>query len=335
MFDKNTIVDYLKETKKERLAWLFKEADRIRQKYAGVEVYLRGIIEFSNYCCQDCHYCGLRRSNSRVERYRMQPEDIIAVAKKAVGLNIGTVVLQSGEDPFFSLKDLSFVIKEIKKLGVAVTLSIGERSYDDYRLLKEAGADRYLLRFETSDDKLYKKLRPGRRLAQRLECLKWLKKLKYQVGSGSMIGLAGQTSESIAEDILLFDSLGLDMVGVGPFLPHPETPLSKSKKTSLETVLKVLALTRIVTKDTHIPATTAVGTIDSQGRQKALACGANVIMPNITPVEYRNLYQIYPDKICINESASKCRSCVEAIVRSAGRKVGRGQGHTLKRGCWK
>ncbi len=291
---------------------------------------MRGIIEFSNYCHQDCLYCGLRRSNVTVTRYRMTSKEIIACAQKALALAIPTVVLQSGEDLFYKIEDLCFIVQEIKKLNIAITLSIGERSLDDYRRLREAGADRYLLRLETSDEKLYAKLRPGHSFFERLKCLQWLKELGYQVGSGIMVGLPEQSLESIADDILLFQSLDLDMIGIGPFLPHPNTPLAGNKSIGIDMVLKVLAITRIVTRNTHIPATTAVGTIDTQGRQKALTCGANVIMPNITPMQYRKFYEIYPDKICLSEDPATCRGCVEKMILKANRRVGTGPGHTLK-----
>ncbi len=328
--DKQEIAGRLKDDDEFKTAALFKEADSVRKKYAGDRVHLRGIIEFSNYCRRNCLYCGLRAGNSRAERYRMSPGEIIACAETAAGLKIPTVVLQSGEDPHYSTGNLCHIVGSIKKLNLAVTLSVGERPFEDYRSLKDAGCDRYLLRFETSDEALYERLRPGRKLKNRIMCLERLKKLGYQTGSGIMVGLPGQTPESIAEDIMLFKSLELDMIGIGPFLPHPHTPLSGEKTTGLEPVLKVIALTRIVTKNTHIPATTAVGTMDSRGRQRALACGANILMPNITPAEYRRLYEIYPDKICVSEDAFKCRGCVEKIVKSAGRKIGEGFGHSLK-----
>ncbi len=329
--EQREIAGRLKDNGELETAELFKEADSVRKKYAGSQVHLRGIIEFSNYCRRDCLYCGLRAGNRHATRYRMSPEEIISCAGTAAALKIPTVVLQSGEDAHYSTDDLCRIVASIKKLGLAVTLSVGERPYEAYRSLKEAGCDRYLLRFETSDEALYERLRPGRKLKDRINCLEHLKKLDYQTGSGIMIGLPGQTPESIAGDILLFKSLELDMIGVGPFLPHPRTPLSGEKTAALESVLKVIALTRIITKDTHIPATTAVGTMDSRGRQRALACGANIIMPNITPAEYRRFYEIYPDKICVDEDAFKCRGCVEKMIKSAGRQIGEGFGHSLKR----
>ncbi|HOD11699.1 MAG TPA: [FeFe] hydrogenase H-cluster radical SAM maturase HydE [Candidatus Omnitrophota bacterium] len=310
---------------------LFARADQVRKQYCGEAVHLRGIIEFSNYCGQNCLYCGLRQGNEKVARYRMTFDEIVLNARRAVELGIPTIVLQSGEDLFYHVDDFCRMIHEIKKFNIAITLSIGERPKEDYRKLKEAGADRYLLRFETSDEKLYARLRPGHLFSERLQCLHWLKELGYQVGSGIMVGLPGQTPESIADDILLFRSLELDMIGIGPFLPHPNTPLAGDKDVKIETVLKVIALTRIITCDAHIPATTAVGTLDAQGRQKALACGANIIMPNITPMQYRKFYEIYPDKICLSEDASTCRKCVEKMILAAGRKIGIGFGHTLKK----
>lgn len=328
--DANQIVAYLNEQDQDKLADLYAQADAVRKQYMGDAVHLRGIIEFSNYCLQDCLYCGLRRSNSNVKHYRMEIEEIIETAKKAVTLGITTVVLQGGEDSYYSVDDICYVLEHIKKMDLAITLSMGERSFEDYKKFKDAGADRYLLRFETSDEELYQKIRPGRKFETRLQCLKDLKELGYQVGSGIMVGIPGQTYEGVAKDILLFDELDLDMIGVGPFLPHPDTPLAENEATGLEMVLKVVAITRIVTKNAHIPATTAVGTIDPEGRQRALRAGANIIMPNLTSTKYREFYEIYPDKICIDEDATKCRACVERMITAQGRTIGDGYGHSLK-----
>jgi len=303
------------------IAALFREADRARKRYAGNEVHLRGLVEFSNYCSQDCLYCGLRRSNRKIKRYRMPYAQIFEACRNASGQGIKTVVLQSGEDRHYKIKDLCALIGDIKKLDVAVTLSIGELTYGQYKQLRAAGADRYLLRFETSDPKLYSLLRPGRRLAQRLRCLAWLDKLGYEVGSGTMVGLPGQTAGSIADDISLFKKLDLDMIGIGPFIPHPHTPLAKFSGGTLELVLKAVALTRIATEDTNIPATTAVGTVDLKGRQKALSCGANVLMPNMTPQRYRKYYEIYPDKICITGDALSRGGAVGRMLRALGRTI--------------
>jgi biotin synthase len=316
------IVESLLEPDKQKISGLFRQADQARAKFIGNAVHLRGLIEFSNYCKQDCLYCGLRRSNSKIKRYRMSYEEILDACARAARAGLKTVVLQSGEDRHYKIKDLCGLVAAIKKLNVAVTLSIGELTYDQYRQLKAAGADRYLLRFETSDPELYSRLRPGRSLSQRLRCLAWLDKLKFEVGSGTMVGLPGQTAGSIADDICLFKKLDLDMIGIGPFIPHPNTPLAKSQGGSLELVLKAVALTRLATKNTNIPATTAVGTVDVAGRQKALLCGANILMPNMTPQKYRKLYEIYPDKICITEKALECGGCVKNMIRRLGRTVG-------------
>lgn len=322
IFDKKEIVRQLIQVNSKIL---FQQADRVRQAFCGEGIYLRGIIEFSNYCRCDCLYCGLRKSNKRLHRYRMPLEEIFQTAKKAKTFNCKTVVLQSGEDIAYKAEDLYVLIKKIKKeLNLAVTLSIGERSRQEYEMMKKAGADRYLLKHETANPVLYKKLHPDSSFAERLRRLQWLKELGYQVGTGCMVGLPGQSVDDLAEDILLFKELDADMIGIGPFIPHPDTPLGNAKGGDLNTVLKVLAITRIVTKNTHLPATTAVGTIDPLGRQKALQCGANVLMPNITPQKYRKDYQIYPGKICIFENAEK-------MVKSLGRTIASGFGHSLKK----
>ncbi len=329
--NKDEIVYYLKTTSEEEKKYLFRRADEIRETYCGNEVHIRGIIEFSNYCIRDCTYCGLRKSNRKLHRYRMTIQEIFEVAKKAKEMDFKTVVLQSGEDPYYRIEDLCLLTEKIKtELNLAVTVCIGERTREEYRMMREAGADRYLLKFETSDPVLYARLKPDSSYENRFRCLEWLRELGYQVGSGNMVGLPGQTIESLAEDILLFKELDLDMIGIGPFIPHPDTPLRNTKTGTLDMTLKVLAITRIVTKNTHLPATTAVGTIDLFGRQKALQCGANVIMPNVGPQRYRKDYQIYPNKICIFENADHCHSCIEEMIESLGRTVSSGFGHSLK-----
>lgn len=331
-FSKGEIVKLLTTENREEIYRLYRLADQTRKKYMGEEIHLRGIIEFSNYCQRDCLYCGLRKSNKNLHRYRMTLSEIFQTASKAKLLNFKTVVLQSGEDPFYKVEDLCFLTEKIKeKLNLAITLCIGEHSRQEYAMMKEAGADRFLLKHETSDPILYKKLHPDLFYEDRLNCLQWLKELGYQVGSGNMVGLPGQSVESLAEDILLSERLDIDMIGIGPFISHPKTPLRDAKSGSLEMVLKVIAIARIITRNAHIPATTAVGTIDPMGRQKALQCGANVIMPNITPQKYRKDYQIYPNKICIFEDVDDCRYCIEGIVKSLGRTVAADFGHSFKK----
>ncbi|MFA6599952.1 MAG: [FeFe] hydrogenase H-cluster radical SAM maturase HydE [Candidatus Omnitrophota bacterium] len=323
--------EIVEELRREDPAELFHRADRVRREHCGDEVHLRGLIEFSNCCARGCLYCGLRKFNDGLPRYRMSSEAIVAAARDARKLGYPTVVLQSGEDPGFGVDQLCDVVSRIKKqTGCAVTLSVGERSYDDYKALRRAGADRYLLRFETSNPELFARLRPGCLFEQRVRCLDWLAELGYQVGSGCMVGLPGQTFVDMAADVLFMEGRNFDMIGIGPFIPHPETPLAGERQWPVDLVLRMVALTRIVTRNAHMPATTATGSIDPLGRQKALQCGANVIMPNVTPTQYRKYYEIYPHKICITEKPEDCGSCVSGMVLALGRKVGRGPGHTLK-----
>ena len=331
IFSREELVALLDEQDPNQVSRLYREADLTRREFMGDEVHIRGIVEFSNYCRKDCLYCGLRKSNDRLFRYRMSPEAIFQAAGEAKRLDFKTIVLQSGEDLFYSAEDLCALVRRIKQeLSLAVTLCVGERTFAEYRMFKEAGADRYLLKFETSDRALFRRLKPDSSYEERFRCLEWLRELGYQVGSGNMVGLPGQTTEILAEDILLFNELNLDMIGIGPFIPDPNTPLAGASTGDLSRTLKAVALTRIVTRNTHLPATTAVGTIDPAGRQKALQCGANVIMPNATPKEFRRHYQIYPNKICVDESPSNCRFCIEGMVKSLGRRISSGFGDTLK-----
>ena len=307
---------------------LFQLADKVREKQMGKQVHLRGIIEFSNYCSQDCLYCGLRRSNRKLRRYRLAAEEILAVARQAAKTGYGTIVLQSGEDEWYGAEMLAEIIRAIKKeTEMAVTLSVGERDFADYCLWREAGADRYLLKFETADEKLYEYLRPGNQLAARIEKTQWLQQLGFQTGSGNMVGIPEQTRETLAADLMLICELSPAMAGIGPFISHPETPLKNALGGTVELTLKVLALTRLLLPRAHLPATTALESLDSQGRQKALACGANVIMLNLTPLSYRDSYQIYPSKVSVAGTMEKARENMGKWLKSIGREVGEGLGH--------
>lgn len=319
MYSKKEIINLLKD--KSNNEYIFSNADEVRKKYVGDAVHLRGLIEFSNICKRFCKYCGLRCENLNIDRYRISPEKIVQYAHRAAEMGYKTVVLQSGEDNFFSRDVLCSVISEIKKLGVALTLSVGERSFDDYKAFRESGADRYLIRIETTDRNLYKKMHPNMDFENRLQCLRDLKKLEYEVGTGCLVGLPGQTIESLADDILFFKNINADMVGIGPFLPHPDTPLKNEEAGSFELALKVMAITRILLKDINIPATTAMETLNPNGRIIALQSGANVVMPNVTDTEYRAKYEIYPNKICINENPSQCRNCIGTKIKSIGRTI--------------
>ena len=310
---------------------LYALADKVRREAVGDGVHLRGLIEFSNYCRRRCYYCGIRAGNTKVRRYRLSAEEILDCARTASRLKYRTVVMQSGEDAHWSPAELAAVVERVKaETGLAITLSVGEHSKEDYRTLRSAGADRFLLRFETSDRRLFSMLKPDSDYDQRLRCLAWLKEAGFQVGSGVMAGLPGQTAESMADDILLFKELELDMVGIGPFIANPDTPMAGAVSGTLDLGLRMVALTRIVTRDTHIPATTAMGSIDPEGRQKALKCGANVLMPNISPTAHRVDYSLYPGKICTNEAPEQCNNCVDAMLKSLGRERAEGYGHSLK-----
>lgn len=306
---------------------LFDLADRVRQRSLGDEVHLRGLIEFTNHCRSDCLYCGLRRSNRAIRRYRIPVGEIVQAAAVAARLGYRTIVLQGGEDPFYSGDDLAAIIEKVKQVGdFAITVSAGERDYEDYWLMREAGADRYLLKHETADPELFARLRPGTTLQERLKRLHWLRSLGFQIGSGNMIGLPGQTTETLAGDILLLVDLDVEMAGIGPFIPHPMTPLKECLPGELDRTLRVLAVARLALPQAHMPATTAAETLFPQGRQMALGCGANVIMPNFTPPQYRELYQIYPGKAGSGENAVESYRKIAAMLTSLGRPVATGRG---------
>lgn len=323
-FTKKEIVDILKDDRQNE--WLFSLADKVRRENVGDEVHLRGLIEFSNICHCFCKYCGLRCENKELDRYRILPDDIVKYAQKAVEMGYKTIVLQSGEDAFYTRKILCDIIKRIKEFDVALTFSIGERSFDDYKAFRDCGADRYLIRIETTDKDLYKKMHPNMSFDNRVRCLKNLRKLGFEVGTGCLVGLPEQTVESLADDVLFFKEINADMVGIGPFIAHPHTPLKDIPNGNFTLALKVMALTRILLKNINIPATTAMETLNPNGRIIALQSGANVVMPNVTTTEYRAKYEIYPNKICINENPSQCFHCVSGKIKSIGRTVSTGYG---------
>ncbi|MDR1695238.1 MAG: [FeFe] hydrogenase H-cluster radical SAM maturase HydE [Endomicrobium sp.] len=325
---------------------LFAAADAVRKKYAGDEVHLRALIEISNYCKQNCLYCGLRRDNAELARRRLEPEEIIDLAYKAKEYGYKTIVLQSGEDPYYTAGKMREIISAIKNLDLALTLSIGEKTYDEYKAYKEAGADRYLLRIETTDETLYNKLDPGMSLKNRMECLKNLKKLGYETGSGIIAGLPGQTLESIAEDILFLKSIPVDMAGIGPFIYNPDTPVFNGSEESaagseeltvldgkgnyFDLSLRVMAILRLIMPDINIPATTAMETLNPDGRIIALQSGANVVMPNATEGDLRKFYEIYPGKARVSESPAESRLNIENKIKAIGRTVSEGKGFRIK-----
>lgn len=305
---------------------LFIAADEVREKYLGNSVHLRGLIEFTNICKRNCMYCGLRRDNNNLKRYRLSEDEIINFAQKAVSYGYKTIVIQGGEDDYYTKERMVNIIKRIKSLGVALTLSLGEKTYDEYKAFKEAGADRYLIRIETTDKKLYEDMDPEMSFENRLDCLKNLGELGYEVGSGTLVGLPGQTLESIARDILFFKKINADMIGIGPFIPNQDTPLKDAHGENLILSLKVMALTRLILPDINIPATTAMESLAPNGRLKALQSGANVVMPNVTEGEYRKLYALYPGKICTGDTPAHCRGCITGKIQSIGRKISGGFG---------
>ncbi len=310
---------------------LFAKADEVRKKYCCDEIHLRGIIEFSNHCDQHCLYCGLRLHNKNLTRYRMSKDEILDTAHFIIKAGIRTIVLQSGEDSFYDCGKIESIINEIKdELDVAITLSLGERNFEEYKIWKTAGADRYLLKHETANPKLYSIYHQGDELENRLKHLHFLKSIGYQTGSGNLVGLPGQTLEDIADDLLLLKALDVDMASISPFIPSPETPYGSEAKANIDLTLKAMAAARIVLRNVHIPATTALGTLDKQGREKGLKVGANVIMPNYTPNPYRQNYQIYPDKLCISDNPLECGSCLALMIKSLGRKVGNSKGDSMK-----
>lgn len=309
---------------------LFNAADRVRNKYVGDEVHLRGLIEFSNICKRNCLYCGLRASNSNIKRYRLAPDEIIELAKKAVEYGYKTIVMQSGEDEYYTLDMMKYIISNIKKLDVALTLSIGEKSLEEYKEYKDAGADRYLIRIETTDKKLYEDMDPGMSHEERIRCLNDLRKLGYEVGTGCLVGLPGQTIESLADDVLFFKEIEADMIGIGPFIPNEDTPLKDAAVGDFAMSLKVMAITRLLMPDINIPATTAMESLDNNGRIIALKSGANVVMPNVTEGEYRKLYALYPGKICTGDTPAHCRGCITGKIKSIGRVVSESKGFRVK-----
>jgi biotin synthase len=299
--------------------------DTICRAGFGPRVFVRGLIEFTNYCACDCHYCGIRHSNSRVKRYRLSEEEVLSCVERGRSRGIRTFVLQGGEDPEYRTDRIARLVEKIRSAypaeECALTLSCGIRTHAEYAALKAAGANRYLLRFETSDPALHEKLRGGIPLSRRLEALADLKDLGFEVGSGFMVGLPGETEDTRVENVLLCQKLGLDMVGIGPFIPHPETPLADARQEPLELTLRTVAFLRMLLPLANLPATTAAGSLEPDGRERMLQAGANVLMPNISPVAVKKDYELYPHKICVDEDGLKCLGCLGLRVRGIGKEL--------------
>ncbi|MBA4417583.1 MAG: [FeFe] hydrogenase H-cluster radical SAM maturase HydE, partial [Syntrophus sp. (in: bacteria)] len=319
---------------REEIQRLFDRAYQVKVEYVGNKVYFRGLIEFSNICRKDCFYCGIRKSNRNVVRYQINEDEILESARFAYENHYGSIVLQSGErdDAQFIgfVEKIVRAVKELSSNSLGITLSLGEQREETYRRWFLAGAHRYLLRIETSNERLYGRLHPeDHSYRKRIECLKMLYEIGYQVGTGVMIGLPGQTIEDLAEDILFFKKMDIAMVGMGPYLVHKDTPLSSKisdfeviKERQLELALKMIAVTRIYLRDVNIASTTALQALDPTGREMGLKAGANIIMPNITGTEYRSSYQLYDNKPCLDENASLCRTCLGQRIESVGETIG-------------
>ena len=367
------VLAWLKEEEERKLSFLWQEADKVRHEHVGDEVHLRGLIELSSYCRRDCHYCGIRGSR-KIERYRMTEYEVMDCARTAQKLEYGTVVLQSGEDLGLTTDFITDLVRRIKtETPLAVTLSLGERSLEELRTWRAAGADRYLLKHETSDPELFRRIHPEARdmtesavdsdrvpsrkaaavpglLNPRVELLKQLRELGYEIGSGVMVGIPGQTYESLADDIILFRDLDLEMIGCGPFVPHPDTPLvqgvipsesdesrnlSASSQVPATDVMttEVVALTRLVCPYANIPSTAALATVNKEhGRELGLERGANVWMPNLTPLRYRTLYDIYPGKAKVIDTAEQFHQNLLATLQRIGRVPGKGPGGRKRAG---
>lgn len=311
-------------TDEESISYLGQKARETAQSIYGNQVYIRGLIEFTNYCKNDCYYCGIRRSNGKAERYRLTGEQILSCCENGYGLGFRTFVLQGGEDGYFTDEKICGLVSDIKVRypDCAVTLSIGERSKKSYQAYFDAGADRYLLRHETADETHYQKLHPPElTLSNRKRCLHDLKEIGFQTGCGFMVGSPYQTIETIYEDLMFIKELRPEMVGIGPFIPQKDTPFGEMTAGTLDMTLRLLSIIRLLHKGVLLPATTALGTIHPKGRERGILAGANVVMPNLSPVSVREKYKLYDNKICTGDEAAECRYCMEKRMESIGYRV--------------
>ncbi len=318
---KEEFVALLSGMSEEEQEYLRSKAQRRAKEYFDNKIYTRGLIEFTNYCKNDCYYCGIRRSNREVTRYRLSDEEILSCCKEGYELGFRTFVLQGGEDESYTQEHIVALLKQIKMAysDCAVTLSIGEKSGESYRKFYEAGADRYLLRHETANEEHYGKLHPSKLSPQnRKRCLRELKSIGYQVGAGFMVGSPYQTAENIAEDLIYLKELSPHMIGIGPFIPHHQTPFAGERQGTLKDTLVLISILRLMFPNALIPATTALGTIDPKGRELGILFGANVVMPNLSPTAVRKKYELYDNKICTGDEAAECRFCLDRRMRSIG-----------------
>lgn len=329
---KDEILYILDNINKSEVDYLCEKAVITRKKHYDNKVFMRGLIEFTNYCKNDCYYCGIRCSNKNISRYRLSLDDIMECADLGHKLGYRTFVLQGGEDNYFTDDKIIEIIKSIKNKysDCAITLSIGEKSYDSYKKFFDAGADRYLLRHETATEDHYEKLHPKNlSLSNRINCLKNLKEIGYQVGAGFMVDSPYQNNENLAEDLIFLKSLNPEMVGIGPFIPHQDTIFKDEPTGTLNKSVIVLALARLLLPTALIPATTALGTINPNGREAGLKAGCNVVMPNLSPTDVRSKYALYDNKICTGDEAAECRKCIERRINTAGYVVDTSRGDNI------
>lgn len=324
MLSKEEFLELLKEWNTEEEEYLYAQARQVREAVYGKDVYLRGLIEFTNYCKNDCYYCGIRKSNGKASRYRLTRQQILDCCDQGYALGFRTFVLQGGEDGYYTDEMICEIVSEIKKRhpDCAITLSIGEKSYDSYKAYYKAGAERYLLRHETADPDHYRILHPeSLSLENRKKCLFELKEIGYQVGCGMMVGTPGQRPEDLIEDFYFMKELQPHMIGIGPFIAHQDTPFADEPSGTLDDTLHLLGILRLMFPHILLPATTALGTIHPLGREKGILAGANVVMPNLSPVEVRGKYLLYDGKICTGDEAAECRMCMQRRIETVGYQV--------------
>lgn len=325
---------YLIENRTDEAAdYIAQKAQAVRIKIYGKDVYIRGLIEVSNICKNNCLYCGIRNANKECSRYRLDEQDILACCKEGYELGFRTFVLQGGEDPYFTDEVLCRILRQIKTLypDCAVTLSLGERSKESYKALYDAGADRYLLRHETADKEHYQKLHPAEMsFENRMQCLKNLKEIGYQTGCGFMVGSPYQTAENLAKDLKFVEEFSPEMCGIGPFISHKATPFCREPSGSFEMTLYLLSILRLIKPNLLLPATTALGTINPKGREMGILAGANVVMPNLSPVSVRKKYELYDNKICTGEESAQCKLCLSRRMESIGYKIVTARGDIKK-----
>ena len=327
------LISLLENRNPDTQKFLAEKASAVARKTYGNKVFVRGLIEFTNYCRNDCYYCGIRCSNKNAERYRLTEEEIAGCASYGYDLGFRTIVLQGGEDQYYKDDMIVSIIKAIKKEhpDVAVTLSIGEKSYESYKAFFNAGADRYLLRHETADFDHYAKLHPANLSAEnRQQCLFNLKKIGFQTGAGFMVGSPYQTNENIADDLLFLKKLDPEMIGIGPFIPHQDTQFKEMKAGGLDLTLYLLSIIRLMLPTVLLPATTALGTINPRGRELGILAGANVVMPNLSPVGVRKKYALYDNKICTGEEAAECMNCLKNRIGGIGYEIVTDRGDNIK-----